>query len=327
MLKVITITLNSSIDEYVETVGVADDGVGEIGRRHEVAAGKGVNVSRELLRLGSNSLAYCGTGTNSDDRFRALILQSGIQAKFIVFEGQVRRNITFVDLSGQISSIHLKGVGYQAVGKTWLNDIIRCLHKDLAPNDIVSINGSLPKGADVSAWQAIGECVVHQHARLWADISGHPLTYLLDRGPAPTFLKINFAESEFIDKAVGNKPLTLTDTISNDTTCICKRLIHLDRLGVFLPIITHGGMGAYFIFEGAIWRAVAPRQKDIMRVGAGDAMFAFILWRRVNSDSIRIKDIVDSVTYAASYVANRGQLPLDWGGPTELVRVGPVPHK
>lgn len=327
MPKVITITLNSSVDEYVETVSVSEDGVGEIERRHEVASGKGVNVSRELKRLGLNSVAYCGTGTDQRDRFRALMLQTGIQPEFISFDGQVRHNITFVDLSGNIPSIHLKGTGYQVFGESWLNDLITRLRKDIDPNDIVSINGSLPKGADEATWQAIGKCVVNQCASLWADISGNPLSFLLDRGSVPRVLKINFAESEFVDEAEVPRSMIATEGLSNETISICRRLIHLDHLGVSLPIITHGGKGAYFIFDGTLWCAVAPQQKDINRVGAGDAMFAFLLWRACNSNSIQIQDIVDSVAYAASYVANRETIPLGEGGPTKLVRIGGVPGK
>lgn len=327
MSKIVTITLNSSIDEYVETTRVEEDGVGEINRRYEVAAGKGVNVSRELKRLGLNSVAYCGTGSDSSDRFPALMLESGIQTEFIVFEGRVRRNITFVDLSGQIPSIHLKGIGYEALDESWFNDLVTRLSEDLAPNDIVSINGSLPKGADVATWQKICKCVMGQRVTLWADISGDPLTCLLDMGPVPQVLKINFAESKFVQEAEVSWPLTTTDALPNETVCICRRLMYLHRLGVRLPIITNGEKGAHFIFDGAIWCAVAPRQKDINRVGAGDAMLAFLLWRSSNAEDIEIQDIVDCVTHAACYVANRHASSLAASGLTKLERIADIPGK
>jgi len=322
MPRIVTITLNSSIDECVETARVAEDGVGEIERRYEVAAGKGVNVSRELKRLGLNSIVYCGTGSDPRDRFPALMFEAGIQAEFVIFKGQVRHNITFIDISGQISSIHLKGVGYRALDEFWLKDLIARLRRDLTSSDIVSINGSLPDGADTATWQMIGKCVISKNASLWADISGDPLRNLVTRGPVPQVLKINLTESEVIEEAEISRLLTATITLSSEIQDTCRRLMHLHDLGVSLPIITNGEKGAYFVFDGAIWSAVAPRQKNINRVGAGDAMFAFLLSRVCNSEGIQLQDIVDSVSYAASFVANRGTVRLGECGLTKLIKIG-----
>jgi hypothetical protein len=62
----------------------------------------------------------------------------------------------------------------------------------------------------------------------------------------------------------------------------------------------------------------------ILRVGAGDAMLAFLLLRECVGKSLHTEDIADAVAYAASYVANSRAVSAGNGLAVRLTRIGEV---
>jgi 1-phosphofructokinase len=102
--------------------------------------GKGINVSRTLLKFGIDSLAI---GIASNDFINAVSAE-GIDNDFVLSENTTRTNIKIVDSSQGITT-ELNEPG-QPVSFELLNDVRERLEQHLSKDDIVIFSGSLPPG-------------------------------------------------------------------------------------------------------------------------------------------------------------------------------------
>ena len=106
---IVTVTPNPSLDRALEVDHLA---IGEVNRAHAVhvdAGGKGINVSRALVRQGVSSLAVLPVGGVDGERLVDLLAQHGVPAAPVPVHGDTRSNVTLVDASGAVIGINSAG--------------------------------------------------------------------------------------------------------------------------------------------------------------------------------------------------------------------------
>src|SRR5438477_8165934 len=111
MPKIITVTLNTAVDRVIELEALTLGGVCEAADQSDVAAGKGINVSRALAAGSTGSTALCFCGSRDKDLFLGLESEF-IRAAVLPVAGSTRSNITIVE-SRHRRATHLKTKGYR----------------------------------------------------------------------------------------------------------------------------------------------------------------------------------------------------------------------
>src|SRR6266550_1564146 len=110
MSKIFTVTLNTAVDRVIELETLNIGGVSEAANQSEVAAGKGINVSRALAASLIGSTAFCFCGSRDKELFLGLESEF-IRAVVFPVSGSTRSNITIVE-SQHRRATHLKTKGY-----------------------------------------------------------------------------------------------------------------------------------------------------------------------------------------------------------------------
>ncbi|MCX6023458.1 MAG: PfkB family carbohydrate kinase, partial [Chloroflexi bacterium] len=189
---IITVTLNPAVDQtiFVPTVTVGD--LNRVAESLLDPAGKGINMSRLLHRLGAATIAF-GVAAGDLGRLAEHALQAeGVLSWFLWVEGQTRLNVTVVDrATGQATSFYDRG---PEVTGSQLEEIERRLSPWLDAAEVLVLAGSLPPGAprDIYArWIALARAA---KTRVILDASGTALR--LGVAARPNLIKPNVAEAE-----------------------------------------------------------------------------------------------------------------------------------
>ncbi len=146
-MKYVTVTLNPAIDQTYR-LGKPFR-TGELNRASAMSeisfSGKGINVSKELLRLGIDSKVICLIGKCDGDEMYDYLRTEHLNLFCVRTDGRVRRNVSVVDPDGRSVEINEPG---DEIG---LEDIVKFLslyEKVISDKEsrIVIISGSAPPG-------------------------------------------------------------------------------------------------------------------------------------------------------------------------------------
>lgn len=156
-IKIITLTLNPSLDRTLLTHYLS---IGYHNRTTETTrldpAGRGVNITRALRRLGCSTTAVIMLGDDPTGKaYQALITEEGFPVEIVTKAGRTRSNVTIVD-TGNKTETHLieEGEGctpenIQAI-RARLLDVIQ-------PDDVLMLAGSLPAGAPSNTYAVLSQ--------------------------------------------------------------------------------------------------------------------------------------------------------------------------
>lgn len=257
-----TVTLNPMLDKTVRLQRIVP---GRITRAHAVSAvvgGKGVNVARQLGRLGCDVIATGVWGGEIGSQLDRLLTAEGLRHEFLRIAGMTREGVTYLDAEGLPTSVfepphdvtgaetgafltHAKGI---IDGSSW---VACCGSSPCAPCDSVF--------ADLFAY-ARSRGV---HTAL--DSYGEAFRRALQS--VPDLVKVNREEYQ----AAAGIPL---DTESR----IMDALLALVERGVRLAVLTDGPRPCYAATPTGCWKITPPFVACVNATGSGDSMLAGILY-------------------------------------------------
>jgi 1-phosphofructokinase family hexose kinase len=262
--KIITVTLNSSIDVIVDLPCFIENSVLDADSYTSIAAGKGINVARALSALGERVLALGIVGKDSKQIFSTLPSRR-IQTDFVCTEGASRRNITIIQKeSGAITHIHSNGYG---VDGAVLSRVRRKLQSSVDKNDIVVFCGSLPKGMNDNMYAEYIELCTAKGACTILDTADAPLRNAV--AAAPRMIKCNKQEFQ---TTFGLPPQC-------DDYAIVHHMKKLVQCGILYVAVTLGSGGVLVLKENDenAMKAYLGLGNDYAGrkvVGSGDALLA-----------------------------------------------------
>ncbi len=153
MSKIITVTVNTSIDYLIE---VSDFEIGAATRAlsgERFAGGGGINVARALATLGEEVISLGFVGADSATFFEEPELETHCSLLTVVTEKN-RENITVHDPERHVHS-YIQTPGY-SVTLDDLHRLNKTMQQFISPDDWVVISGSLPAGAPKSTeWELV----------------------------------------------------------------------------------------------------------------------------------------------------------------------------
>ena len=252
--KIITLTLNPSIDKSSETEQILPDKKLRCHPPVFEPGGGGINVSRAIQKLGGQSLAYYPQGGTSGMFFTELMERHGIASKGFEVESYTRENFTITETS--TNRLYRFGMPGDML-KEWEIFLNPELYKDA---DYVVASGSLPPGVPGDFYVRLAELLKDSGTRYILDTSGPALSAALKTGAY--LLKPNLAE---LNELVGHE---LEDITKQEAVAI--ELVKKHPIEVL--VVSLGPAGALVATATEAFTVPAPAVPYKSSVGAGDSM-------------------------------------------------------
>ncbi len=259
-----TVTLNPAVDYFMEIGGELMSE--EVNRgRNEIfkAAGKGLNVSRDLsiMNIRSRALAVLGgfTGAFIEEEFSAF---RAIELIRIPISGNNRVNVK-LHRNGELIAVNGEG---PFADETVRENVMRAL-SGTTFRDTCVISGSLMRGFDEEF--VIGLCRQLHEKGTSVVLDMEKLSLSALQACRPDLIKPNLYELGLL--------LSLSEEEKEDPVrCLAKAY----DMGLKNILLSMGKHGALLMLDGRKYRMSHPDTELVNRVGAGDAMLAAYIGKR-----------------------------------------------
>ena len=296
----VTVTLNTALDKTLHVPGFS---VGQHARAELVsliAAGKGINVARGIVRMGGTCVASGLVGTGEWERYSRVLEEEGVRCALTGIDGVTRTNTTILDPKNNTTT-HLReeGMTTRQEDLERLKDRILELLADQPDGGLTRVvfAGSLPPGVSSEELIELIRMCREEGARTVLDTSGDTLYRAVESGMVDT-IKPNLQElGQCLRREVEQE----------ECPGVAARL--LDRVDAVL--LTLGAEGAYFLRAGERVgvRCRLESREVANTVGCGDAFLAGWLEGREHGKSPRSALAWAAAAGAASA---RGQTTVDY---------------
>lgn len=268
--------MNTAIDRVLRAPGFA---VGEHLLAQSISrtpAGKGINISRALARLGRSNVATGFAGHEEADQFEAL-LRGGegfarVNDQLLSVHGPTRENITIVDPDAATDT-HLRTQGYELSQHDMarLSAKVGLLSRDGA---VFVFAGSLPAGMDDAALTGLVSKAQDGGALVVLDLDGKTLGNVMRSLNRPVWMvSPNRAE---LAQAVGRDGEMNRDDLLDAARGLTSKAGWV--------LVSLGAKGGMLITESGAWHGLCEvdPSRIVSTVGGGDCLIAAVLDARLN---------------------------------------------
>jgi 1-phosphofructokinase family hexose kinase len=256
---ILTLTPNPALDYTIRLDAL------EIGRRAKYRdpaidpAGKGINVSRMVRRLGEPTLAVGFAAGATGDLLRQGLDREGVPHDLVTIPGLTRINVTL--LTGpEGSATHLHGPG-DGVSARDLAKLRERLLASLARARMLLLAGSLPPGMSPGATIDLLREARRSGVRVIVDAEGELLAAAIEAGI--DLVKPNLLEA---GQLLGRQVNGVDEALAAAREIVAR--------GAGAAVITMRGDGAVAAGGGRAWQVRAPREDVVRAIGAGDSFAA-----------------------------------------------------
>lgn len=257
---IVTVTPNPSLDRALDVDHLA---VGEVNRAYAVhvdAGGKGINVSRALVRQGIASLAVLPVGGVDGERLVGLLAEHDVPAAPVPVHGDTRSNITLVDASGATTKVNAPGVPLTPDEVDALLGVVEA-RLEAGPSAVVGA-GSLPAGAGDDFYVKLAALAGRYGVSVALDTSGTPLAHAVRAGGLELIKPNEHELAELVGREIG----TVGETVKAAREAIAA--------GTRAVLVSLGAYGAMLVTADSSWWAGGPPLQPASTVGAGDTTLA-----------------------------------------------------
>lgn len=255
-----TVTPNPAIEQTLWLPRLAPGEVNHLRRAELDPAGKGINVSRVVQRLGHPTIAFGFLAGETGALVEHALDEEGVQHHFVRTPGQTRVSVT-VEESTSGSTTTFQGPGPSVAGDraAILDEIVAFW---LQPGSVLVLTGSLAPGMSPRTYESLVRCAREREARVIVDAEGEALRFAI--AARPDLVKPSVSEAE---RLLG-RPLPDDDAILDAAHAIVG-------CGATMVVISMGREGAICANrDGRSWRVQPPRVDHRSALGSGDAMVA-----------------------------------------------------
>jgi 1-phosphofructokinase family hexose kinase len=256
---IITVTPNPAVDQTLLVSQLTLDDVNHYRESHLDPAGKGINVSRVVHRLGWPTIAFGFLSGEIGLIAQEALDAEGMQHHFVQVPGQTRLNVTIVDEKGGTST-SLYGPG-PPVTPTQLESLNGLLEFWLQAGRILVLAGSLPPNTPPDLYAAYVRLASSKGVKTLLDSDGESLRLGVEA--APYLIKPNLAEAE---RLLARKLPTVADVVDGARELLSR--------GITVVVISMAAAGVICAEADRVWQAVPPTVERRSTVGSGDSFVA-----------------------------------------------------
>lgn len=256
---ILTVTPNPALDYTIALDAL------EIGRRAKYRdpriepAGKGINVSRMVRRLGEPTLALGFAAGATGDLLRRGLEEEGVPHELVPVSGLTRINVTL--LTGpEGSATHLHGPG-AGVSDGDVRRLVDRVTDHLARAKVLVLSGSFPPGMSAAAAADLVRAARKAGVRSIVDAEGDLLAAAV--GAGADLVKPNVLE---IGELLGRVVTGVDGAVAAAREIVAR--------GAGAVVVTLRGEGAVAVSGGNAWHVRAPREDVVRAIGAGDSFAA-----------------------------------------------------
>jgi 6-phosphofructokinase 2 len=263
MSKVLTITLNPTIDKSTFVKSLIPDQKLRCGEAKFEPGGGGINVSRAIKRLGGDSEAWFLAGGHFGNFFIELIQKKDIKHQAFKIQNETRESLILFDESKQHQYL-LDMSGPEVKEEEW--QILLKAIEDLNSVEYIVASGSLPPGIPVDFYGRIAKIAKNKGIKFVLDTSGEALKIALNEGVY--LCKPNLRELGFL---VGSEKMDI-----ENAKIKAKEILDSQKSEVV--IVSLGADGALVVTNDCTEHIRPPYAEKKSTVGAGDSMVAGMIF-------------------------------------------------
>jgi 6-phosphofructokinase 2 len=264
MTNILTITMNPALDVSTAVEEVHHTSKLRCEPMHRRAGGGGVNVARELHRLGADALAFYTAGHATGRMMYTLLQQEGVSCHPYAISGFPRESFTVLDRSsGHEYRFVLPGP--EITTQEWEGALLE-IGQLCKPQSLVVASGSLPPGVPVDFFARVSQVVQAAQGSLIVDTSGEPLSAALEHG----LFMVKPSLHELRDLC--GRPLTRMHEVRDAARAL------VTNGSAHLVVVSMGEMGAMLVSRQGAWYAPPLHVVVHSAVGAGDSFVAGMVW-------------------------------------------------
>jgi len=258
-----TVTLNPAVDRELTVPAIEFDTVLRASDWRVDFGGKGFNVSRMLMSLGTSSTALGFAGGRAGELLRDGLESLNIQTDFIWVAGETRTNVSIVSEShDHYVKVNEPGPTIAVADQEMLLTQVRRLAQ---PGDWWVLAGSLPPGVPPTLYADIIAILHEANAKAILDTSGEALEHGCKA--RPFLAKPNDAEAS-----------KLTGLPVQNRAQIATAAQAIQEAGVSNVIVSLGKDGAMLTDGQQTVIAASPTIEERNPIGAGDSMVGGLVW-------------------------------------------------
>lgn len=258
-MRIFTLTLNPAYDVHVhsrEFIPFHENIAAVLSRE---AGGKGVNISRALLRAHTESTAVVILGAENSGEFRRDLENAGLSTLLWEVPGRIRENITVHCDNAPETRISFTGF---SADDSLLDRIFSCIRPD--PDTVITMTGRIAQGMTLERVKEFLKSAADLGARIVIDSRSFSLCDLEE--VRPWLIKPNQEEIS----AYCGMPV-------EDLKTALLKAKDLSRLGIENVMVSMGEQGALLVRGEQSFSAVAPPVRPVSTIGAGDSSVAGFL--------------------------------------------------
>lgn len=255
-----TVTLNPSIDYIVHADHLKMGEVNRMTKDLKLPGGKGINVSRILHRLQTNTTAWGFLGGFTGNFIDDWLKQEGVQTDFTKISQDTRINVKLKsDLETEIN-----GLG-PTINEEEIQRFLEPFDQ-LTKEDLVVLAGSIPKSLSTDFYEKLIKKIIEKDAQFVIDTTGDALLAAVPYHPL--VIKPNKDElSEMYNTSISS---------IDELVYYGKKLLNDGAQHV---IISMAGDGALLFTNEGVYRSNVLKRSLKNSVGAGDSMIAGFVGR------------------------------------------------
>lgn len=294
---ILTVTLNTAIDRVLEVENFHIGGHLPATEVSRFPAGKGINLSRGLARLGRESIATGFVGHHEADHFEHVLKTHPASGQgtpgravcqLLTARGPTRENITILDPIHHTDT-HVRTAGYELTRQD-VQRIISKLGLLSREGTLVVFSGSLPPGMTVADLDTLIYMTIGGGARVVLDLSGKllaqcssvDLSVVGESEPASASSGASEPGSKKMIWMVKPNRHELAEALGLEQLTGERHLIEAGRRltrRVSWVVITLGAKGALLLGQQGVWRGWCDVQPEEIAstVGCGDCLLAGVL--------------------------------------------------
>jgi 1-phosphofructokinase len=260
---IVTVTLNPVLDRTLIVPEIRYNDVLRASASELNPAGKGLNVSRALKRLGMESLATGFIGGRTGEMLVDGLDSLGISHDFVAIQGETRTNV--VILEGESQRFVKVNEAGPAITMQDQETFMEKVAGMAAAGDDWIFCGALPPGTPADYYKTLVSTVQERGCRAFLDTSGEGLRLGCEAGPF--LVKPNLFEAE-----------EMTGIRVQDEAGAARAARQFLNLGVSLVALSMGRAGMLLASENETVRVHCPVVTVRNPTGSGNALLAGILF-------------------------------------------------
>jgi 6-phosphofructokinase 2 len=260
MAKIVTFTINPSVDKSASVPNVSADEKLRCDTPFFEAGGGGINVSRAIRKLGGESEAYYASGGPTGEMLEFLLTKEEINHHPIHIKGWTRENLAIYEKNtGHQYRFGMPGPKFNS--SEW-QACLDQMSQSSSSADYLVASGSLPQSVPDDFYARLAKNLKGGKAKFILDTSGTALSLALKVGVY--LAKPNLREFGLLAGRQFEDEVKLRET--------AQRFIEEETCEVL--VISLGGAGVLLATKRGQQRFMTPTVPIVSRVGAGDSMVA-----------------------------------------------------